>query len=338
MKFINLKKIFSLTALSLALLLTGCSDSDDKAGADDKEKVYELSLGHEVSQSHSWHVTASEFAEAVKEESDGRLDIVIFPDGTLGGATAMLEQIQIGDLDMAITGGPSHAPIVPEMSIQNLPFLYDDREKAYEAVDGELGDLQFGLLKEKGILGLAWWEDGFFQVTTNTGPIETPEDLEGVKIRVPEIKLRQDIFKELGANPVPMSFTELFTGLQQKAVDGQTNGLNTIYDSNFYEVQDYLSILNITWSPAVLEIGLDKFNSLPEDLQKILKDNAIKYRDIQRKRTQEEDTDLIQKLEEKGMKVNVVDDLTPFIEKSKPVFEKYKDVFGEELMDLILED
>src|SRR5699024_504868 len=239
---------------------------------------------------------------------------------------------------MAVNWGPSHAPIISEMSIVNLPFAFDTREEAYDVIDGELGEIQFDLLEENGIKGLSWWEDGFFQITTNTGPIETPDDMKGVKIRVPEIEIRQDTFKALGANPVPMSFTELFSALQQNVVDGQTNGLSTVYSSNFYEVQDYLSIIPVTWSSAVLEISSDKWDSLPKDLQDILQENADEYRDFQRELTQEEDEELVSKLEDEGMDVNEVDDLTPFKEKTETVYEEYEDVFGKDLMDLMPEN
>lgn len=340
MKYLNKKFLLLLATLLTIFIISGCgssSESEENSAdtSDGKVESYTLSLGHVGTQSHSWHTTALEFAEAVEEESNGRLKIEVFPDGQLGGNLEMIQQLQMGDLDMGLISGAAHSPIVPEMGIENLPFAFETHEDAYETMDGELGDKLLELLKNEGILGLAWWEDGLFQITNNSHPINKPEDLEGLKIRVPEIELRQEAFKALGASPVPMSFNELFSALQQGVVDGQTNAAEIVLSSNFNEVQEYLSVVNITWSSALMEINLDTWNSLPNDLQNILKENSIKYRDIQRERIQQEDKKVIEELKELGMEVNYVDDLAPFIEASQPVYEKYKEVFGEELMNLI---
>ncbi len=342
MKSLKVKVTLTVIVVSV-LFISGCSfnsstSSDDNTGSNNnkQQETYTLSLGHVGTQSHSWHTTALEFAKQVEKESEGRLKIEVFPDGQLGGNLEMLQQIQMGDLDMGLISGAAHSPIVPEMAIENLPFAFAEHEDAYKAMDGELGDRLLDLLEEKGIHGLAWWEDGLFQITNNQYPIEKPEDLNGLKIRVPEIELRQDTFAALGADPVPMSFTELFSALQQEVVDGQTNAVPIVSSSNFDEVQEFLSIVNITWSSTLMEINLDKWNSLPEDLQNILSENAIKYRDIQRERIVTGEEKIIKELEESGMKVNFVENLTPFIKASQPVYDKYTDVFGKELMDLIL--
>lgn len=331
-------KRFGVCILSLVLaigILSGCSEKSD--GSNNKDETYSFSLGHVVSsQSHSWNDTAMEFAEAVEEESEGRIKIEVFPDGQLGGDLEMLQQIKMGDLDMGLISGAAHSPIVPEMGIESLPFVFEDNDSAYNKMDGELGNKLFELLEDEGIKGLAWWESGLYQITNNKKPINNPEDLEGLKIRVPESELRQETFKQLGASPVPMAFTELFSALQQGTIDGQSNPAPVIESSNFNEVQEYLSILNINWTSAVLEINLDTWNSLPEDLQEILEKNARKYRDVQRERIQQEDVEVIKELESSGMEVNYVNDLDPFKEKMEPIYDKYRNEFGDELMDLII--
>lgn len=336
-----MRKSFStlLITFSIIFFLNACninSDTENEVQGDQDNNLYILSLGHVGTQAHSWHTTLLEFAETVEKESDGQLKIEVFPDGQLGGNLEMLQQIQMGELDMGVIGGAVHSPIVPEMAIENLPFVFETHEEAYQAMDGELGNKLLELLEQQGITGLAWWEDGMFQITNNSHPIEKPEDLKGLKIRVPEIELRQEAFKALGANPVPMSFDELFSALQQGVVDGQTNPAEVVLTSNFNEVQDYLSIINISWSSALMEINSDVWDNLPEHLQEIIQENAIKYRDIQRSRIRERNEEVIKELESLGMKVNIVEDLTPFVEAVESVYEKYSDEFGEDLMNLIV--
>src|SRR5699024_3733226 len=158
---------------------------------------------------------------------------------------------------------------------------------------------------------------------------------EGMKIRVPEDELRQESYKKLAANPEPMAFTELFSALQQGTIDGQSNPSPIVLSSNFHEVQKYLSIVIVNWTSAVLEINSDTWNSMPDDRQEILKTNAIEYRDIQRKRIREEDQESIGRLEKEGIEVNYVDDLDDVRKEVDPVYEEYREHFGDDLMDLI---
>src|SRR5699024_6580180 len=293
----DMKKYIAIIMLISLVILQACSNGNSKP-AESSEETFTFSLGHVANSDHPWNLGAMEFAEMVNEKSDGRITVEIHDGGTLGGELEMIEQLQLGDLDMAIIAGGSHSKIVPEMTVEELPFIFRDNEEAYEKMDGELGQTLLALLEEQGIVGLSYWEDGFFQVTNNDKPIESPDDMTGLKIRVPENEIRLDIFKALNANPIPMSFTELFTALQQGVVDGQTNPLSVIEASKFDEVQDYVSIINVNWGSGLLEISSEAWNKLPEDLQEIMQESADEIKDIQRGYSRERAADNLAILEE----------------------------------------
>lgn len=273
-----------------------------------------------------------QFAKAVEHDSGGRIKIQVVHGGALGGDREMGEQIRLGGLEMGLI----HTTVLgldPRLQIEELPFAWARREQAYAALDGELGAKLLEILSKKGIKGLAWYENGYRDLTNNVRPIREPSDLKGLKIRMAELKMRIDTFKLLGANPIPMAFPELFTALQQGTVDGQENPLAIIKTSKFNEVQKYLSTSGHIWGSVLLMINKDILEKLPADLQKILIRNAVKYRDIERKMIRESDVKILAELK-KSMQVNEVDKAA-FRKAVAPIYESYRPVFGDELMKLV---
>jgi tripartite ATP-independent transporter DctP family solute receptor len=293
-----------------------------------------LKLGHVLPAAHNWHIAATGFADEVKAATQGRVEIKIFPNSQLGSETAMIEGLQLGTVEMGLIGGASFQNIEPKLGIEGLPYAWADHQHAYRAFDGELGNRLFGLLEAKNIKGLAWWENGFRHITNSKRPINTPDDLKGLKLRVTPDKIRLDTFKALGALPVPMAFAELYSALQQGTVDGQENPLAIIFSSNFFEVQKYLSLTNHVWSSATLVIAKGVWDKIAPADQQIVQKAAFTWRDKQRKMVQESNEDFLTKLKAKGMQVN-----TPSNEAFKkaiaPVYAQYESVFGKDLFDLI---
>jgi tripartite ATP-independent transporter DctP family solute receptor len=293
---------------------------------------YRFRLGHVLPASHPYGVAMEQFARAVEQDSGGRIKIQVVHGGALGGDREMGEQIRLGGLEMGLV----HTTVLgvdPRLQIEELPFAWARREQAYAALDGELGAKLLEILSTKGIKGLAWYENGYRNLTNNVRPIREPSDLKGLKIRMAELKMRIDTFKLLGANPIPMAFPELFTALQQGTVDGQENPLAIIKAAKFYEVQKYLSLSGHIWGSVLLMINKNLWEKLPADLQNILMRNAIKYRDIERKMIQESDETTLVELK-KTMQVNEVDKAA-FRKAVAPIYESYRSVFGDDLMKLV---
>ena len=293
-----------------------------------------LKLGHVLPVEHSWNICSDGFAKEVTAKTQGRVAINVYPNAQLGNEKDMVEGLQLGTLQMGLIGGGSFQDLVPKMAIANLPYAWTDHFHAYRAFDGELGDELLSLLEKKGIIGLAWWENGFRNITNNKRPITTPDDLKGLKLRVTPIKMRLDTFKALGALPVPMPFSELYSALQQGVVDGQENPLAIIYSNHFYEVQKYLSMTQHIWGSAILVISKREWNKISPADQKVVRQAALKWRDKQRKMVRDLEKSFIDKLKQKNMVVNTVDK-TPFIKKVQPVWKEYEPLFGKHLIELI---
>ncbi len=293
-----------------------------------------LKLGHVLPPAHNWHVAASGFADEVKAATQGRVEIKVFPNSQLGTETAMIEGLQLGTVEMGLIGGASFQNIEPKLGLEGLPYAFSDHQHAYRVFDGEAGTRLFGLLERKGVKGLAWWENGFRNMTNSKRPIAVPDDLKGLKIRVTPDKIRLDTFKSLGALPVPMAFAELYSALQQGAVDGQENPLAIIFSSNFFEVQKYLSLTNHVWSSATLVMAKGVWDKLSPADQQAVQKAAFEWRDKQRKMVQESSDDFLAKLKAKGMQVNTPNNAL-FVQAVAPVWKQYEDVFGKEFFDLI---
>lgn len=327
----------SFILLAIAVLTIGCSSGDDSTAekSDDKAEPIKLRFAYELPTDHPWGIGAKKFKEIVEEKTNGEIEIDIYGNGSLAGSGAEIQEgIQIGTIDIGISSTPL-AQINPFVQIFNLPYIFTDREIAWEILDGPIGQEVGEKVEEHNIKHLAFWEDGFRQVTNSKRPIETPEDFKGLTIRVPESEIRIETFKALGASPISMSFSEVFTSLQQGAIDGQENPLSVVVSSSFYDVQEYLSITNHVYTPAGLLMNMDKWNSLTEEQQDIIIEAAEAGRDVNRKLNEEYDETLIEELREKGMEVNVIDDLTPFQDVTKGVWELLIDELGEEAEEII---
>jgi tripartite ATP-independent transporter DctP family solute receptor len=209
---------------------------------------------------------------------------------------------------------------VPQVKLFNLPFLFKDRKTCYEVLDGPVGSAIADLFPKVGIRSLGWFENGFRNVTNSKRPITAPADMDGLKIRVMEDDVFILTMKALGASPLPMAFGELYTALEQKAVDAQENPLAVIYSSRFFEVQKYLAMTGHFYSPAMLLIGEMTWKSLEPDRQKIIVDAAAQARDFERRISFEADQELEAELKKAGMTVTHPDKV-PFMQQVAGVYE-----------------
>lgn len=297
-------------------------------------QAQDIKLGHVLAPSHSWNIAAEGFAQDVLEATEGRVNFQVFPSGQLGNEKTMVEGMQIGSVPAGVIGCGSFQPLDARFGIVELPYSWSDRQHAYAAYDGELGDRLEAIAEEHNLKILSWWENGFRHVTNNRGPINTPEDLNGLKIRVTPDKMRLDTFKALGSSPAPLAFGELYSALQQGVFDAQENPLSIIHSASFSEVQDYVSLTGHVWAPACLTISSFTWNRLSEEDQAAVQKSADEWRDKQRAMTQQDDAELVAKLEAAGMQVNEVD-TTAFNARVQSVWAEYADVFGPELMGLV---
>lgn len=295
-----------------------------------------LKVGHISAVDHPWHKALSGMAEDVEKATDGEVVMEIYPNSQLGGEREMAQGLGLGVLEMGLFGTGALQALDKRLIIEELPYAWPTRESAYRALDGKLGDALADVLKEQGITTLSWWESGYRHITNSVRPIETPEDMKGIKLRVPEAEMRIDTFKILEALPTPMAFSEVFTGLQQKVVDGQENPLATIDASKFYEVQDHLALTGHIWGSAVLTIATDTWNKLSPEHQQIITEAAEEWKLKEREMIAESDEASLSKMKEAGIQVTEPDPAA-FKEAVQPVWDQYEDSFGTDLMDIVRE-
>lgn len=331
--------VFSAVTISL-LVACGGGDTDKTEsttdnGSDAAVETRTLQVGITLAEDSHYYKGLEQFADLVSEKSNGELEVEIFANGSLGGERDMVESLQVGTLDMVLSSTGPLGSFVPEINVVDLPFLFETREHAYTVLDGEIGQDLLTKLGDKSIKGLAWWENGFRHVTNSKNPIETPEDLEGLKIRTMENNVHMDSFSAMGASPTPMSFTELFTALQQKVVDGQENPVPIISTSRFYEVQQYLTLTGHFYSPAALLISDKVFNELTEAQQNALLEAAAEGADLQRQLVAEMEQEMIDGLKADGMEIIENVDKAAFQAATQEVYNKYSDQFGADLIEQI---
>jgi tripartite ATP-independent transporter DctP family solute receptor len=300
-----------------------------------QDKTVVLKLGHAVAPEHPYHLGAVRFSELVAQRTNNRVKIDVYPSTQLGNERDMVEGLQLGTIDLVVTSTGPLGGFVPKMFVVDLPFLFRDREHAYKVLDGPIGRDLLDAFSAKGIKGLAFWENGFRQITNNVRPIEKPEDLKGIKIRTMENKVHLASFKAFGASPTPMAWSEVYTALQQKTIDAQENPIAIIYHQKIFEVQKYLALTGHFYSPTPLLMSLKVFESLPKDIQKIMLDTAIECATYERNLLRDSEAKQIAEVKAKGMQVTTPNK-KPFLDAAAPVYKEFEAQFGKETIDRIV--
>ena len=244
------------------------------------------------------------FADHVEKASGGKMKVRAIGAAALGPDTQMQQALIGGAQEMMVGSTATLVGITKEMALWDTPFLFNNSKEADAILDGPIGKKVMDKLPEKGLVGLVYWENGFRNLTNSKRPVQKFEDFEGIKLRVMQNNVFLESFRTLGANAVPMPFSELFTALETKTVDGQENPYNTILSSKFYEVQKYLSVTNHVYSPWIVTVSKKWWDQLSRDEQKILRDAAVISRDFERKDTREEAGKALADLKGKGMQIN----------------------------------
>lgn len=244
------------------------------------------------------------FAAEVEKASGGKMKVRAIGAAALGSDVQMQQALIGGAQEMMVGSTATLVGITKEMALWDTPFLITNTKEADALLDGPVGDKVRNKLEEKGLVGLVYWENGFRNLTNNKRPVAKVEDMDGIKLRVMQNNVFLDSFKAMGANAVPLPFSELFTALEMKTVDGQENPYNTILSSKFYEVQKYLSVTNHVYSPWIVTVSKKWWDGLSKDEQAVLRTAAIKSRDFERKDTREEAAKALAELKAKGMQIN----------------------------------
>jgi tripartite ATP-independent transporter DctP family solute receptor len=296
---------------------------------DVKERTVKFAFQNQ--SEHPQAMGAKKFADLVAQKSGNKISVKLFPGGTLGGDLQTVSALQGGTVEMTVLNAGILASHVKEFAAFDLPFLFTDGRQADAVTDGPFGKGLFDKLADKGLVGLGYWELGFRNLTNSKRPIAKLEDIAGLKIRVIQSPIYVDLFNTLGANATPMPFPELYSALEQKAVDGQENPEATIRSSKFYEVQKYLTLSRHIYNPQAVLVSRKLWDALSAAEKKIFTDAAAEATAYQREVSRSQAAAALEDLKKAGMVVTEFSpqELARVRERIKPVIDKYSAAVGE---------
>ncbi len=301
-------------------------------------KKLTLRFAHSESTTNIRHEAALYFADRVKELSGGEIEVEVFPAGQMGTHTQCQEMVAKGALDLYPTTAGLVSVFDPKRTQEliELPYLFDNYSQAYAFMDSDFVTSVYEPLTAQGIHYLGTWCNGFRQMTNNKLPINTPADMNGLKIRVVKSEMSMKIISALGANPVPMAYSELYTALASGVVDGQENPFMNIFASKFYEVQKYLSVTKHQYSTLPIIFSEQRWQSMDDKQRGIIKQACMETATFMRKKVGANEGKQREVMEKAGMKINDVPDLTPFRQAVQPVYQWAKEKWGADKVDQVL--
>lgn len=305
---------FSLVGIFLIGILTSCEELTD---------VRTLKLAHSLDVTHPVHKGMVRMAELIDQKSDGKLEVRIYPSQQLGSERELLELLQIGSLDVTKVSGAVLENFVPQTRVFSLPYLFRDKQHYFNVLDGEIGQELLLAGEDYWLRGLTYYDAGQRSFYTQEQPIRTPEDLEGLKIRVQESPMAVNMIRTLGGSPTPISWGELYTALQQGIVDGAENNPPSYQSSRHYEVSNYFSLDEHTAIPDVLLISTETWNDLTDQQQQWIQAAADSSKKYQRKIWAEAEEEALKTVQEAGVEV-IRPDKEPFQEKAQAIYEEFE--------------
>jgi tripartite ATP-independent transporter DctP family solute receptor len=297
--------------------------------ADIKERNFKVAFVQQ--KDHPQGLSLERFAELADKKSGGKIKVRSFPGGTLGGDAAVISSLQGGTVEMTLVATSLLGSQVKEFAMLDLPYLFSDFSEVDAVLDGPIGKRLNDKLPDRGLVGLSYWDHGFRNMTNSKRPIAKLEDFQGLKIRVLQLPLYVDMFNALGSNAVPMAYPELYSAMENKAVDGQENTFSSIETAKFYEVQKHVSTTRHVYQPLILLFSKKVWDQLTADEQKVLLEAAAEAQPYARKISREADAKSLETLRSKGIIVTEFpsQSVAQMRERLKPVVDKYSKEAGE---------
>jgi tripartite ATP-independent transporter DctP family solute receptor len=318
--------------LRTALTLAFAAAASGASAADIQERT--IKFPSASNKGHPQVQGVEKFAELVKQKSGGKITVRSFPGGSLGPDLQVVSAMQGGTVEMNVMNASLLAGNVKEMTLFDLPYLFTTTKEADAVADGPVGKKLLAKLEERGLVGLAYWDLGFREMHTVKKPIDKADDFKGMKMRVIPTPIYVEFMNSLGANAVPMPFTETYTALEQGALDGMTNPLLNITDGKYNEVSKHLIMTNHMYTPQAVIVSKKFWDKLSADEKKILQDAATETATFQRKVARDEAAKALDELKKRGMVVHELPpaEIAKLKERSKPVFDKFAAQIGEPLV------
>lgn len=274
-------------------------------------------------------------ADYLNANSNGTIEATAFFDTALGDATSMVQGLQQGTVDIGVSGTSYFTGLVPEITVFELPFLFSSTDEARVAIEGPAKDAIFEKLEGVGMVGLSIWENGFRELTNNVRPVKTPDDMQGIKMRVLPNEIQVATWEAMGALPATIDAGELYTALQQGTVDAQDNPLHEIVARRFYEVQPYITMTDAVYTPFLMAMSKMSWDKLSESQQALVVEAAALAKEEELRLTDEAQANALQTVLDYGCEVEQEPDKDAFREKALPTWSLFTDQYGTELLDMV---
>ena len=296
-----------------------------------------LKLGHNIDQKHPVHLSMLHMAQVLEEKSGGTVILKIFPNGQLGSETECIEQVQHGALAMTKTSTAPMESFIPSLAAFGVPYAFRDEEHYWRVLEGDIGKQLLLAGESVGLHGLCYYEAGSRNFYTIDKPVLTPEDLQGLKIRVQKSKTAMDMVEALGGSPTPIPWGELYTALQQRMVDGAENNLPSFYFNRHFEVCKHFSMNEHTRVPDMLICSAKVWKKLSPQVQQWLQEAADESSRFERKLWEEKTVETLEAIQKEGVTVHYPD-INLFMEKVTSMRETYRGTSVGDLLDQIQEE
>lgn len=341
-----MKKIISLLLIAFLVsgLLVGCSNrnetSIDTDANVDEGKPIEIRIACVGNESHQYTIAANIFKEEIEKLSEGKVNVTVFPNASLGGERKAAESVKMGTIEMSVLCPDGVLPLwIPDTQALSIPYLFKDREDAYAKLDGIVTELLDPKYEEQGFKNLGYVELGFRHFTNNKREIKTAADLKGLKIRVVEAPIWFSLIETLGGIPTPIAFDELYTALQQEVVDGQENPVGTIASQKYYEVQKYLTLDGHNYSSGIIMANKKFYDSLSDEAKGWMDEAAKITVKKQRQIISDREKEYIEELKNAGMTITEPDKQS-FIDATEGLFllDEVKKLVDPKIVEKIMEN
>ncbi len=323
-----MKKVIIVTIMA-ALLAVG------QAGAAEYKAT--MKLGSTQPMDHPYMVGAQKFADLIKQRTNGRIEIKLYPSSQLGkGEREMVESLKQGTIELVVSSTGPLGGFSPSINILDIPYLFRDPAHVDAVLDGPIGRKLLDDMDKHGIVGMAFWENGFRHLTNSKVAVKTVEEAKGLKIRVMENKVHLLAWKTAGLNPTPMAWGELYPALQQGVIDGQENPVAVFYSAKFWEVQKYFSLTYHVYSPAPILMSKKKFQAMPKADQEIFMKTAMECAKFQRKLNRDDEEKKLKEMAGKGLTIIRDVNKASFAKAMSPAMAEWNKEFGKENIEKIM--
>ncbi len=338
-----MKRLFSISFIAIGLIaLVACSsgesNQENQASTNQEtDGIKVVKFASTVGEDHPYSVAYKKFAELVEERTDGSIQFEYFFDGQLGGDREYIEGMKSNSIQATMIGSSSLAAFIKEIQVLDLPYLFPTKEIAFEVLDGEVGKEILSGLPGSGMVGLEYWDHGYFYLTNDVRPVTTNEDMNGLKIRTHGTQIQMDSYEALGMLPTVVSFAELYPGLQQGLINTQGNTIPNIISSNVYEVQDHITNTQLFYFPIIILFGEEFMESLTDEEEEIVRTAATEIRDWHKENNEKEDEKGIELLKEEGLTFSELEpgEFEKAKELTTPIYEDFAKNIDADILDKI---